>query len=105
MNLSDYATRQNETTKRFELDIDGQLSVIEYTLKKSTNQIFLVHTEVARQIQGSGIGNKIVKESLDIVRQKGYQLVPLCPFVVAYLKRHPEYHDLIDPSKQPLFKR
>jgi len=105
MNLSDYSTWQNETSKRFELDIDRQLSVIGYTIKKSTNQIFLIHTEVARQIQGSGIGNKIVKESLDIIRTKGYHLVPLCPFVVAYLKRHPEYHDLIDPSKQAIFKQ
>lgn len=77
MTLSNYSTVQNETSKRFEPDIDGQLSAIEYTLKKSTHQIFLIHTEVARQIQGSGIGNKIVKESLD----------------------------LIDPSKQALFKQ
>lgn len=96
-------TTQNLERNRFELKVQDGLAVIEYTEKKSTNQIFLVHTEVPEALRGNGWGEKLVKESLDIIRSSGKKVVPLCPFVRAYLKRHPEYHDIIDESKKDLF--
>lgn len=100
MKLDDYTTTFNPDKKRFELDIEGKLSVIEYTFKKSTNQIFLVHTETHPELRERGVGQKLVKEALDIVREQGFELVPLCPYVVAFLKRHPQYHDLMSESNR-----
>ncbi|WOK08012.1 GNAT family N-acetyltransferase [Imperialibacter roseus] len=104
MNLDAYETINNPDKKRFELEIDGVLSVIEYTFKKSTNQMFLVHTEVDPSLRGKGVASKIVKEALDIIRKEGHELVPLCPFVVAFLKKHKEYHDLMNEKNQARFK-
>jgi uncharacterized protein len=104
MNLDAYHTIDNPDKKRFELDIDGALSILEYTVKKSTNQLFLVHTEVHPSLRGKGVGNKIIREVLDLVRASGYEMVPLCPFVVAFLKKHHEYHDLMSEKNRDRFK-
>lgn len=96
-------TIQNSERNRFELSIEGQLAVLDYTFKKSTNQIFLVHTEVPEVLRGNGWGEKLVGESLEIIRSKGYKVVPICPFVISYIKRHKSHLDLVDESRMELF--
>ncbi len=75
--------------KRFELHVENEIAFIEYILAKE-NSIYLTHTEVPRSLEGKGLGTAIIKKALDYIREKEYRLVPLCPFVAAYLKRHPE---------------
>ncbi len=75
--------------KRFELHVEDQIVFIEYILAKG-NSIYLTHTEVPVALEGNGLGSTIIKKTLAYIRKKGYQLVPLCPFVAAYLKKHPE---------------
>ncbi|UZO82482.1 N-acetyltransferase [Aquimarina sp. ERC-38] len=75
--------------KRFELKVGENTAIIEYILTKD-DVIYLTHTEVPRQLEGQGVGSTIVKKTLAYIKEKGYKLVPLCPFVAAYLKRHPE---------------
>ncbi len=104
MNLETYRTVNNNEKNRFELDIDGVVSIIDYTFKKSSSQMFLIHTEVNSSFQGKGIGNKIVKEALGIIRKEGFELIALCPFVIAFLKRHHEYLDLMSEKNQARFK-
>ncbi len=60
----------------------------------------LVHTEVEPRLEGGGVGARLVGAALDDVRARGLLLVPLCPFVAAYVRRHPEYADLVvgDPA-------
>ena len=57
--------------------------------------IVLVHTEVAPAVEGRGVGSRLVSAALDDIRARGLRLVPICPFVRAYLGRHPEYADLL----------
>jgi uncharacterized protein len=57
--------------------------------------IVLVHTEVAPVAKGRGLGSRLVTAALDDIRARGLRLVPICPFVRAYLGRHPEYGDLL----------
>ncbi len=54
------------------------------------------HTEVEDGHEGEGLGSLLVKEALDDVRARGGQIVPVCPFVTAYIERHQEYADLVD---------
>ena len=75
--------------KRFELHVENQVAFIEYILAKG-NSIYLTHTEVPQSLEGNGLGSTIIKKTLDYIREKQYDLVPLCPFVAAYLKKHPE---------------
>lgn len=76
--------------KRFELKVDEATAIIEYILTRD-NVIYLTHTEVPNRLEGQGVGSTIVKKALDFIKEKGYKLVPLCPFVAAYLKKHPDH--------------
>lgn len=55
----------------------------------------LIHTEVAPALEGKGIASQLVTGALDDIRRRGLTIVPICPFVRAYLRRHPEYADLV----------
>jgi predicted GNAT family acetyltransferase len=87
-----YSLIDNIEKKQYEFHIDGDLARIEYI--KAQGKIFLTHTEVPAKFEGKGIGSALVKQVLDDIRQKGLTLVPLCPFVSAYINRHPEYNTL-----------
>ena len=84
----------NEEKKRFELVIEGKIAYIEYILSNE-NIMFLTHTEVPVGLEGKGVGSAIVSKTLNYIKEKGYTLAPLCPFVGAYLKRHPEHKDIL----------
>lgn len=88
-----YTLIDNEEKKQYEFHIDGDLARIEYM--KAQGKIFLTHTEVPAKFEGKGIGSALIKQALDDIQQKGLTLVPLCPFVAAYINRHPEYNTLI----------
>ena len=59
-------------------------------------QIVFTHTEVDPDAGGSGIGSTLVRGALDDVRARELRAVPLCPFVRAWIDRHPDYADLVD---------
>jgi predicted GNAT family acetyltransferase len=84
----------NETGRRFELEVDGQIAIIETILNKD-NIMFLTHTEVPPSLEGKGVGSRIVKKALEYIDEHGYTLAPLCPFVAKYLRIHPEWQRLL----------
>ncbi len=55
----------------------------------------LIHTEVDSALEGQGIASRLVAGALDDIRRRGLTIVAICPFVRAYLRRHPEYADLV----------
>lgn len=55
-----------------------------------------VHTEIDDEFSGMGLGTRLVAHALDDVRSAGGQMVALCPFFATYIKRHPEYEDIVD---------
>lgn len=89
----DYTLVDNEAKKQYEFHIDGDLARIEYI--KAQGKIFLTHTEVPEKFAGKGVGSALVRQVLYDIREKELGLVPLCPFVAAYINRHPEYGSLI----------
>lgn len=78
--------------KRFELKVENETIFIEYILT-SDNSIYLTHTEVPVSMEGKGLGSTIVKKTLQYIQEKKYKMIPLCPFVAAYIKKHPEVAD------------
>ena len=84
----------NEEKKRFELEVENKIAFIEYILTNQ-NIVFLTHTEVPIALEGKGVGSAIVSKTLQYIKEKGYTLAPLCPFVAAYVKRHPEWKSLL----------
>ena len=89
--------KDNKEARRYEIKVEGHTAFIEYILVND-EKIFLTHTEVPGALEGKGVGKALVKRVLDQVREKKYRLVPLCPFVAAYMKRNPGYNDLLDPT-------
>jgi len=84
----------NPALHRFELLVDGVTAFVLY--KRTEGLIQLIHTEVPAALRGKGAGSKLVAGVLQFVEKNGLKVVPLCPFVVDYLKRHPQYLDTVD---------
>lgn len=84
----------NEAKHRFELTAQGHVAFIEYILNKE-DIMFLTHTEVPPALEGKGMGSSIVRQALEYIKEKNYTLAPLCPFVAAYLRKHPEWQSLL----------
>ena len=89
-----YTLVDNHNFNQYEFRIGDYLAKIEY--KKDDNRIFLTHTEVPPELGGQGIGTELVKQVLEDIKDRGLRLVPLCPFVIAYIKRHPEWMELVN---------
>ena len=82
----------NTAKHRFELSAEGHLAAAYYEL--AGNVITFVHTEGPPELGGKGIGSKLVRGALDQVRARKLRVVAQCPFVKAYIEKHPEYADL-----------
>jgi predicted GNAT family acetyltransferase len=55
----------------------------------------LVHTEVEPELEHRGVASQLVAAALDDIRARGLPVVPICPFVRGFIRRHPEYADLV----------
>ncbi|MDR1973750.1 MAG: N-acetyltransferase [Bacteroidales bacterium] len=85
--------KDNGAKHRYELAADGHLAILEYLI--SGNDIYLTHTEVPPALEGKGIGSELVGQALEDIKTKEMKIVPLCPFVAVYVKRHPEWNEFI----------
>jgi predicted GNAT family acetyltransferase len=70
--------------------------------ERGENVVAFLHTEVDRTLQRRGLGSALVAGALDDARVRGLRVVPLCPFVEAYIRRHPGYAELVadDPARR-----
>ena len=81
--------RHNEAAHRYELETEHGLAVAVY--RQQGDSAVFTHTEVPPEDEGKGIGGRLVRAALDDTRQRGLKIVPACSFVVAFVRRHPEY--------------
>jgi predicted GNAT family acetyltransferase len=92
-----YVVRDNPDRHRFEIDLgDGAFAIAQYTLSEGT--ITFTHTEVPEFHEGKGVGSALIRFALAAARQRGLKVIPICPFFAAYIEKHPEEHDLLDPA-------
>jgi uncharacterized protein len=86
---------------RFEIHVDGRLAgFAQYRVKPGL--VVFTHTEVDDAFEGRGLGSVLVRSALDTMRQRGLSVRPDCPFVRAYVARHPgEYLDLVPEDLRP----
>jgi predicted GNAT family acetyltransferase len=86
--------RENEPAQRFEAWLGGELAGFsEY--EPAEGRLVFVHTEVFPEYEGRGIGSRLAAEALDTTRARGLRVTPLCPFIRAWIRRHPAYEDLV----------
>jgi predicted GNAT family acetyltransferase len=87
------AVRDNKAQSRFELDVEGRVAFANYRLAPST--VIITHTETPPALRGRGVASELVQGALQLIRADGLKVVAGCGFVVDYLRKHPEYADLV----------
>ncbi|MGE5053220.1 MAG: GNAT family N-acetyltransferase [Acidobacteriota bacterium] len=85
----------NAALHRFELHEHEETAVLVY--ERAGDMLRLMHTEVPQSLEGKGVGSKLVSAVLRLAQENKLSVVPLCPFVAQYVKRHPEYSAVVDP--------
>ncbi|HTT03921.1 MAG TPA: GNAT family N-acetyltransferase [Steroidobacteraceae bacterium] len=94
------AVCDNPARSRFELALGAQgVAFIDYrdraTVSGEGRVRVLTHAEVPAGLRGGGIGAQLAGGALDLIRSRGERMVPRCPFIVDFIRRHPEYLDLV----------
>ncbi|MCZ7438473.1 GNAT family N-acetyltransferase [Micromonospora sp. WMMC241] len=89
-----FLVEENPAKHRFEILVDDALAGFSAYLPRGEVLVF-THTEVDDRYQGQGVGAALVRGMLDQIRERGGRVVPRCPFVAAFIERHPDYADLV----------
>jgi len=85
--------RDNTALSRFELDAGGVTAFLRYRL--AGNVMSLDHTETPVAARGRGIASQLTRGVLEEARSRGLKVAARCPFVAAYIDRHPDFRDLV----------
>lgn len=97
MNAEEGNVVNNEAAGRFDLEIEGHRASIYY--ERHTGSIAFLRTYVHPELSGKGVGSRMAQAALDYARDEGLSVVPHCRFVSSYIRRHPEYQDLVVPEE------
>lgn len=90
--MMDEKVEHDEDQGRFYITTDGKEAYLAYS--EQDGVLDLYSTYVPQELRGQGIAGKVVKEGLEHAKKEGYQVRPSCPYVAAYIQKHPEYQDL-----------
>jgi uncharacterized protein len=84
----------NLEASRYEMHVNGELAgFVEYRLRGEV--ISLVHTEIESPFQGAHLATHLARFSLDDARKRGLEVLPSCPYITSWIKKHPDYTDLV----------
>jgi predicted GNAT family acetyltransferase len=85
--------RHDPEARRFEIERPAGIAVLTY--ERDGQIVVFTHTLVPKALEGQGIGSRLVRAGLEWARASGLKVVPQCPFVAAYIERHPEERELL----------
>ena len=86
-------TPQKVTTGRFEIEQDGRVASLEYSM--TGNVLALIHTEVPDKLRGLGLATTLAENALRFAQENNLKVDVICPLVQEYIDKHPEYSDLV----------
>jgi predicted GNAT family acetyltransferase len=87
---------RNAPGNRFETRIEGQLAKLDYLLDGDT--LVITHVGVPVRFRGRGVAGRLVQVSLEYARAHALRVIPMCPYAAAYIRRNPQYADLMKPA-------
>ncbi|GAB3272622.1 GNAT family N-acetyltransferase [Kineosporia babensis] len=94
--------RENQDENRFEIWVDGELAG--FTQHRGIGAVVsLVHTEIGDRFGGQGLATQLIGRTLDLLRERDAQVLPFCPFVKAYIDKHPDYLGLVPADRRRTF--
>jgi uncharacterized protein len=86
----------NPAASRYELHVGAELAgFVRYQLRSRDTVISLLHTEIEPAFQGAGLAAHLARYSLDDARERGLAVLPFCQYIRSWIKKHPEYTDLV----------
>ena len=96
----------NPAASRYEMHVGSELAgFIDYRLRDGhgAEVISLVHTEVEPAFQGAHLATNLARFSLDDARARGLGVLPFCPYINSWIKKHQEYADLVPEERRGEF--
>jgi predicted GNAT family acetyltransferase len=99
---ADPVITKNADEERYEIAVDGELAgFTQY--RERPGLIAFIHTEIDPRFEGQGLGSKLIRAALDDERAAGNPVLPFCPFVNEWIRRHPDYVDLVPADYREQF--
>ena len=92
----------DQAQSRYEMRVKGELAGF-LTYHRNGQAISLIHTEVEPAFQGHGLATHLARFSLDDARKRGLAVLPFCPYVNSWIKKHPDYADLVPQDRRAEF--
>ncbi len=86
----------NSAAHRFEVELEGKTAFAEYRVEDE--RMTLPHTLVPPEFEGRGVASALARHAFNHAREKGLTVIPSCPFMAAWVKKHPEFQGLVDPG-------
>ena len=83
----------NTTAGRFELTEEGKLAFAEYRVEG--DGMVIPYVEADPGLRGKGTAGRLMTAVLDEARARELKVTPICGYAAAFIRRHPEYHDLL----------
>jgi predicted GNAT family acetyltransferase len=84
----------NPARQRFEMEVQQQTVFADY--RRRGNVVVVTHVEAPVPLRGTGTAGQFMQGMLDLLRARGEKVVPVCGYAAAWIRRHPEYQDLVD---------
>ena len=96
------AVTDNPAASRYEMHVGAELAgFIDYRLRDTA--ISLLHTEIEPAFQGAHLATHLARYALDDARERGLTVLPYCPYVASWIKKHPEYAELVPQDRRAGF--
>ncbi len=83
----------NPARQRFEMAVQGLLAFADY--RRQPGVFVVTHVETPPALRGGGVAARLMTGVMGIARQTGMKVAPICPYADAFMRRHPEYQDLV----------
>jgi predicted GNAT family acetyltransferase len=98
MNSEEPAPRveHHPSRRRFEINSGGRMAFLSY--EREAGRMIIEHTFVPEALRGRGIAGLLVRAALEEVRHAGLQVVSRCSYAAAFIRRTPEFADLVTPE-------
>jgi predicted GNAT family acetyltransferase len=95
--MDERPVENNEAAHRFEVRFPDGVALLKYHYDRE-GRLSLDHTEVPAAHGHHGVAARLAQAALDLAKARSLKVVPVCPYVVAYLEKHPEFAPLTDRS-------
>ena len=99
---TEVTVRDDAQRHRFEVLVDGAVAGFA-AYRRENGAVAFTHTEIDDSHEGDGLGSQLVRGALEQVRASGASVLPYCPFVASYLRKHPELQDLVPAAERKNF--